>query len=302
MTSVPRTVTVRSGAVTTTPSSPAAGDTDPTMPWRVRAARQRPVGFVTPRARYARAGGARHADASAGAGGDERIPFPRVRARAALALIASKRTAAHAHTVIACDYTRVDATRRSSREAFAAAEGFSLTALPFVAVAVCHALRAFPEVNVTVDDDGAVVAHRAVSLGVAVDLAHAGLVVPVVRDADGLTLRGVARAIHTFARSARDRTLRPDDVSGGTFTITNPGAYGTALSFPIIHRPQAAILVTDGVHRKVVADDAGRIDVRPIGMIGLGFDHRVIDHHRAGAFVAFVRHELEATDWDAQLR
>ena len=234
-------------------------------------------------------------------GGDERVPFTRVRARAATALLESKHTAAHAHVAVPCDYSAVDEFRLRAREAFAVEEGFALTALPFVAVAVCRALRAFPGVNVTVGDDGAVVEHRRVSLGIAVDLAHTGLVVPVVHDADGLTLRGVARAIHWIATRARDKRLGPDDLAGGTFTITNPGAHGTALSFPIIHRPQAAILVTDGVHRTVVADDAGRIDVRPVGMLGLGFDHRVIDHHVAGAFVACVRDELETTDWSERL-
>lgn len=251
---------------------------------------------MPPRARYG------HDDRNAASASDERIPFNRVRARAAVALVASKQTAAHAHVVAPCDYSAVETARRAARAAFAAAEGFSLTALPFVAVAVCRALRAFPDVNVTVDDEGEIVEHRTVALGIAVDLANTGLVVPVVRDVDGLRLRGVARAIHSIAASARDKRLRPDDLSGGTFTITNPGAHGTALSFPVIHRPQAAILVTDGVHRTVVADNVNRIDVRPIGMLGLGFDHRVIDHHRAGAFVAFVRDQLETTDWSLELR
>ena len=245
-------------------------------------------------------------DRAAGHGGaaaDERIPFNRMRARAALALLDSKHTAAHAHVVVPCDYSAVDAARADARAAFAAAEGFSLTALPFVAVAVCRALRAFPDVNVTVADDGMIVEHRGVALGIAVDLAHTGLVVPVVRDADVLTLRGVARAIHGIAAQAHDKKLRPDDLVGGTFTITNPGSHGTALSFPIIHRPQAAILVTDGVHKTVVADQQQHLlDIRPIGMLGLGFDHRVIDHHTAGAFTAFVRDELEHTDWSAHLR
>ncbi len=225
-----------------------------------------------------------------------------MRARAAVALLDSKRTAAHAHVAVPCDYGAVDDARLAGREAFVAAEGFALTALPFVAVAVCRALREFPSVNVTVTDDGEVIEHRDVALGIAVDLAHTGLVVPVVRDADVLTLRGVARAIRGVAARARDRRLGPDDLAGGTFTITNPGAHGTALSFPIIHRPQAAILVTDGVHRTVVADARGRLEVRPIGMLGLGFDHRVIDTHVAAAFTAFVRDTLETTHWPEQLR
>jgi 2-oxoglutarate dehydrogenase E2 component (dihydrolipoamide succinyltransferase) len=275
----------------------------------------RPAGFVAPRFRFG------HADGNGGAPDDERIPFSRVRARAALALIDSKQTAAHAHVVVPCDYSAVDAARGDARSMFAAVEGFSLTALPFVAVAVCRALRAFPDVNVTVADDGTIVEHRDVALGIAVDLAHTGLVVPVVRDADGLTLRGLARAIHGIAAQARDKKLRPDDLMGGTFTITNPGSHGTALSFPIIHRPQAAILVTDGVHRTVVARSgtearprgltagsgsdpwsSGGLDIRPVGMLGLGFDHRVIDPHTAGAFTACVRDELQSTDWAVHLR
>ncbi|HEY3833027.1 MAG TPA: 2-oxo acid dehydrogenase subunit E2 [Acidimicrobiia bacterium] len=267
------------------------------LPWRVRAPRVRPAGFVPPRIRFG------HASGNGGGAVDERIPFSRVRARAALALLDSKATAAHAHVVVPCDYSAVDAARAGARATFAAVEGFSLTALPFVAVAVCRALRAFPDVNVTVADDGSIVEHRGVALGVAVDLAHTGLVVPVVRDADVLTLRGLARAIHGIAAQARDKMLRPDDLMGGTFTITNPGSHGTALSFPIIHRPQAAILVTDGVHKSVVAGTTqSQLDIRPIGMLGLGFDHRVIDHHTAGAFTAFVRDELQSTDWSRHLR
>ncbi len=235
-------------------------------------------------------------------GADERIPFNRVQARAAVALVASKQTAAHAHSLVECDYSAVDAARAAHRDAFRDEEGFALTYLPFVAAAVCTALRRFPHLNASVasggeSGEGALVVHPRVGLGIAVDLAHQGLVVPAVRDADALTVRGIARAVHDLAARARDRRLVPDDLAGGTFTITNPGGYGTYRSFAIIHQPQVAILSTDGVQRSVVADDRGRIVVRPIGQLCLSFDNRVIDGAYAAAFLSQLRHVLEERDW-----
>ncbi len=222
---------------------------------------------------------------------DEVVPFDNIRRRTAVALRTSKATAAHAVTVTAADYSAVDAVRRDAR----------LTALPFVARAVVDALHEFPYMNATSADDGGVTLHRAVHLGIAVDLDFQGLVVPVVHDADGLRLRALADAIRDVAYRARAHRLTPGDLAGGTFTITNPGSSGTWISFPIINRPQVGILSTDGVAKLVVADDAGGVAVRPIGHLCCSFDHRAVDGAYAGAFVERVRAILETRDWRPEL-
>ncbi len=224
--------------------------------------------------------------------GEEIIPFSTVRRRTAVGLVASKQTAAHALVVAATDYSALDEARRGER----------LTALPFVARAVVDALREFPLMNATVSDDGtAVVTHRSVHLGIAVDLDFQGLVVPVVRDADGLRLRALAGAIRDVAARARARKLGPDDLAGGTFTITNPGASGTWISYPVINRPQVGILATDGVSKQVIAAGVGRLGIAPIGRLCCSFDHRAVDGAYAGAFVERVKEILETRDWSSEL-
>jgi 2-oxoglutarate dehydrogenase E2 component (dihydrolipoamide succinyltransferase) len=227
--------------------------------------------------------------------GDERVPFNRVQTRAGVALLASTQTAAHALTIVETDYSAVEVARREWRERFRAEEGFSLTFLPFVARAVVDALRAFPLFNATMGDD-ALVVRRRVGLGIAVDLDNQGLVVPVVHDADGLRLRALARAIDDIARRARAKRLTPDDTAGGTFTITNPGGYGTEISVPIINRPQVGILSTDGVRKRVVAD-GDALAIRPAGFLCLSFDHAALDGAYAAGFAARVREILEGRDW-----
>jgi 2-oxoglutarate dehydrogenase E2 component (dihydrolipoamide succinyltransferase) len=225
-------------------------------------------------------------------GRDEIVPFSTIRRRTATALLASKRTVPHALEVVAADYAAVDGARR----------GTGLTALPFVARAVIDALREFPLMNATTgEDDVSLVVHRAVHLGIAVDLDFQGLVVPVVRDADGLRLRALAAAIRDVAARARARKLGPDDLSGGTFTITNPGASGTWISFPVINRPQVGILATDGVSKQVVADDEDRIRVAALGHLSCAFDHRAVDGAYAGAFLGRVREIVETRRWDREL-
>jgi pyruvate dehydrogenase E2 component (dihydrolipoamide acetyltransferase) len=155
--------------------------------------------------------------------------------------------------------------------------------------------------NATVDDDDTITMHRAVHLGIAVDLDFQGLVVPVVHDADGLRLRALATAIRDVARRARARQLTADDLAGGTFTITNPGASGTWISFPIINRPQVGILATDGVAKQVVADDDGRLRIAPLGHLCLSFDHRALDGAYAGAFVERVSEIVRTRDWTGEL-
>jgi 2-oxoglutarate dehydrogenase E2 component (dihydrolipoamide succinyltransferase) len=283
-------------------------DTRP-LPWRVRPPRDT-RGFLSPAVRRlsAQAGvdpaqvsgtgrggrvAARDVVGFTGVGaptGDERIPFTTIRRRAAARLVQSKQTAAHALCAIAIDYTAVEEARAGS----------GLTYLPFVARATCDALREHPSLNATVEGEEPVL-HRGVHLGIAVDLDHEGLVVPVVRDADGLRVRRLAEAVRDLASLARARRLGPDDLQGGTFTITNPGAAGTWISFPVINRPQVGILSTDGVGKRVVADATGRLTVAPVGHLCLTFDHRAVAAEEAAAFLARLRALLEERDWRTEL-
>jgi len=224
------------------------------------------------------------------AGPAERVPFNRIRVRAAVALVASKHTAAHAHVIARADYTALDEARRDRR----------LTYLPFVARAVVVALHEYPSLNATTDGE-TVLGHSEVHLGIAVDLDHEGLVVPVVRDAQNRTVGGLAATISDLAARARAKRLEPDDLAGGTFTITNPGGYGTHWSFPIINRPQVAILSTDGVRKRVVADALTATPrIALVGHLGLGYDARAVDPADAARFVQRVGELIASSDWTIQ--
>jgi 2-oxoglutarate dehydrogenase E2 component (dihydrolipoamide succinyltransferase) len=232
---------------------------------------------------------------------DDVVAFNNVRKRAAIALLTSKRTSPHALTAVAADYSAIDAVRARERSRFRGAHGFSLTYLPFVARAVVDALREFRHMNATTTAAGdGIRLSRAVHLGIAVDLDFQGLVVPVVHDADGLRLAALARAINDAATRARAKQLTPDDLAGGTFTITNPGASGTWISFPIINQPQVGILATDGVAKQVIVTNDG-LSIAPVGHLCLTFDHRAVDGAYAGSFVARVREIVETRDWAAEL-
>ena len=219
-------------------------------------------------------------------------------------MVRSKATSAHTLMVTEVDYEGVDRARQPAREAFKAEEGTSLTYLPFVARAVIDAVREFPHVNASVGDDELLV-HHDIHLAIAVDLDFEGLVAPVVHGADAKRLRALAREIADLARRARDRRLGPDDISGGTFTITNPGPFGTLLTAAIINQPQVAILSTDGVKKRPVAvalpDGSDAIAVHPTGMLALTFDHRAFDGAYAAAFLDKVREIIETRDWAAEI-
>jgi 2-oxoglutarate dehydrogenase E2 component (dihydrolipoamide succinyltransferase) len=220
-------------------------------------------------------------------------PYSAIRRRTAAHLTHSLRTAAHAVLVTEVDYAALDRVRRPT----------GLTYVPFVARAVVEAVRAFPRVNATSVDDGLVVS-RAVHLGIAIDLAFEGLVVPVVHDAGALRLRALAGRVDDLAGRARSGKLAVADLEGGTFTITNVGSYGTVSAAPIINHPQVAILSTDGVRMRPVAiagdDGDWQLAVHPVGNLSLAFDHRAFDGAYAAAFLARVRDELEQRDWEAE--
>jgi 2-oxoglutarate dehydrogenase E2 component (dihydrolipoamide succinyltransferase) len=236
--------------------------------------------------------------------GDEVIPFSKIRRLTAAHMTRSKAMSAHTLMVKEVDYEVVDAVRRSYGSAFKEHEGFSLTYLPFNALAALAALRDFPYLNGSVGDD-ALIVHQDLNLGVAVDLDGNGLVVPVVQHADSFDLRSLARKIRELAEGARAKKLTVDDVAHGTFTITNPGPFGTLLTGAIINQPQVAILATDGVVRRpvVATDDSGNemIAIHSVGNLALTFDHRVIDGAYAARFLARMAEILQLRDWASEL-
>ncbi len=227
-------------------------------------------------------------------------PFNGIRKATARHMVGSKATSPHVLTAMEVDFDAVDRLRSAEKDAWRAAEGSSLTYLPFIVVALAEALAAFPRLNASVGDDELIV-HGDVNLAVAVDLGFEGLVAPVVRKVGDLSIRDLARSIHEVAGRARDRRLVPDDLAGGTFTVTNPGQYGTLFQFPIINQPQVAILSTDGVARKpavvVDADGVETVGVRPLGILALAWDHRAFDGAYAAAFRQDLKRILETTDW-----
>jgi len=186
------------------------------------------------------------------------------------------------------------------KEAFKAEEGFSLTYLPFISRAVVDALHDFPHLNASISGTDLIV-HRFVDLGIAVDLEGQGLLVPVVRSAEGKRMRAIAREISDLASRAKSRKLSPDEISGGTFTITNNGSAGSVLTMAIINQPQVAILSTDAVVRKpVVVNIPGggeSIAIHPVGHLAMSWDHRAFDGAYAAGFLVRVKEILETRDW-----
>jgi len=241
---------------------------------------------------------------TAGARGDEVVPFDNIRRRTAEHMVRSKATSAHVYTSIEVDFERVDRVRRAHRDEWRAREGFALTYLPFIVRAFCDAVVEFPHVNASVDGEQLVV-HHDVHLGIAVDLDFHGLIAPVVKNADGKRLRLLAREIRDLADRARRKQLSPDEIMGGTFTITNAGGYGTLITLPIINQPQVAILSTDGVHKRPVVvegpDGEDAIAIRPVGVLALAWDHRAFDGAYAAAFLREMKDTLETRDWEAEL-
>jgi len=236
--------------------------------------------------------------------GDDVVPFDNIRRRTAEHMVRSKATSAHVYTSVRVDFERVERARGQNQAAWKAEEGFSLTYLPFIVRAFCDVVHDFPHVNASVDGESLVV-HRDLHLGIAVDLDFKGLVAPVIRNADGKRLRLIAREIRDLAARAKSKQLGPDEVVGGTFTITNMGPFGTALTLPIINQPQVAILATDGIRKEPVVvtgpDGDDTIAIHHVGMLALAWDHRAFDGAYAASFLNGVRVVLETRDWDAEL-
>ncbi|MCV3206612.1 2-oxo acid dehydrogenase subunit E2 [Mesorhizobium sp. YC-39] len=225
-----------------------------------------------------------------------------IRKRTGERLAENWRTIPHVFQAIEVDFTQVEAVRSKRKERFKSDFGLSLTYLPFIARATCLALRDFPEINAQLDG-GTLVLASEINLGIAVDLSHNGLVVPVVRNADDLTLPGLARAIGRQVEKARAGKLTGDDFSGGTYSISNNGAFGTAFTAPIINAPQVAILSTDAIRLRasVVETPQGAfVAPRLTGMVGQSFDHRAFDGAYSAAFLSRLKAVLEERDWGAE--
>jgi 2-oxoglutarate dehydrogenase E2 component (dihydrolipoamide succinyltransferase) len=222
----------------------------------------------------------------------EVVPMSVMRRKIAEHMVTSRRTSAHVHSVFEVDFHRVSQIRERTRAEYERA-GAKLTFMSFIARAVCDALRAVPVVNASIDGDN-IVYRQDINLGIAVALDW-GLIVPVVRNADEKNLLGLSRAIADVAARARSKRLEPEEVRGGTFTITNPGVFGTLFGMPIINQPQVAILGVGAVEKRVVViDDA--IHVRPRAYLTLGYDHRLVDGAVADEFMSHVKRSIETFD------
>jgi pyruvate dehydrogenase E2 component (dihydrolipoamide acetyltransferase) len=223
---------------------------------------------------------------------DEVVPMTVMRRRIAEHMVLSKRTSAHVHSVFEIDFSRVAKIRETHKADYERA-GAKLTYLPFIVKAVVSGLKEVPIVNASVEGDN-IVYRKAINIGIAVALDW-GLIVPVIKHADELSILGLSRTMADLAGRARSKQLKPDDVQGGTFTITNPGVFGALFGMPVISQPQVAILGVGAVEKRVVAvGDA--IAVRPMAYLSLGYDHRVIDGAVADAFMSIVKKQIESFD------
>ena len=231
-------------------------------------------------------------------GGEEIVPMTHIRKAIASHMVGSLQTTARAWNMVEVNMEHVVRTRQRVKDAFAAREGFSLTYTPFVTRAVTEALLTYPMVNSELRGEDIVVRHL-VNMGIAVSYDE-GLIVPVVKGADTMNLVGVARSINDLATRARSKKLKPDEVQGATFSITNPGPFGSIMSVPIINTPNTAILAFDAIEKRpVVIDDA--IAIRHMVYISMSWDHRVIDGALASQFLARVKENLETWDWAEDL-
>jgi 2-oxoglutarate dehydrogenase E2 component (dihydrolipoamide succinyltransferase) len=222
----------------------------------------------------------------------EIVPMTIMRRKIAEHMVLSAHTSPHVYSVYEVNFGRLSQLRERKKAEYERAGGkLSFTAL--IAKVVVDALRAFPIANASIDGDN-IVYKKDINLGIAVALEQ-GLIVPVIRNADEKNLLGLCRAIEDLASRARSKRLSPDEVQGGTFTITNPGIFGAVYGLPLINQPQVAILGVGGIEKRtVVVDDA--IAIRPTCHLSLGYDHRLIDGADAGRFLSFIKERLEQFD------
>jgi len=225
--------------------------------------------------------------------GDRVEPWSRIRKLTAEHMVMSRRVSPHVNTIFEIDYTRVAQLRARKKQEYAE-RGVNLTFLAFIAKAAADALRRHRTLNAAVSGESTIL-RRDINLGIAVALDW-GLIVPVVRNADELSLLGLARAINDLGERARAKKLSPDEVQKGTFTITNPGVFGSVIGTPIINQPQAAILCVGSIEKQpavITVDGSDTIAIRTRGMLSLAFDHRIVDGADADRFMADVKKTLQ---------
>ncbi len=231
---------------------------------------------------------------------DEVVGMTKIRRITAENMTLSKRTSAHVTTVFQVDYSAIARLRGEHKEAFLQKNGVKLTYIPFIFRACVQALKEFPQVNASIDGEN-IVYHKDVHLGMAVALDW-GLIVPVIRNADEKSILGLARAAQDLAERARTKRLKPEEIQGGTFTVTNPGVFGSLFGTPIIPQPQVAILGVGTIEKRpvVVTDERGNdaLGIRTVGYLALSFDHRLIDGADADKFLASVKKTLEKGEFD----
>ncbi|MEY3640923.1 MAG: hypothetical protein RLZZ199_728, partial [Actinomycetota bacterium] len=237
-------------------------------------------------------------------GREKRIKLSKIRKLTGEHMVMSKSVSPHTFSVVEVDYANVDRARNKVKDEFKKSEGFSLTYLPFISRAVVDAITEFPHMNASVDGNELVV-HNYVDLGIAVDLEYQGLLVPVVRDAETKRLRALAREISDLGTRAKNRKLTPDEIQGGTFTLSNNGSAGSVLTMAVINQPQVAIISTDAIVRKPVVvntpDGGESIAIHPVGNLAMSWDHRAFDGAYAANFLSKIKSILETRDWTAEL-
>jgi len=223
--------------------------------------------------------------------GDQLIKHTTIRRQIAEHMVMSKHTSPHVLTVMEADMSRVAKHRALNKEIFAR-DGVNLTYTAYFMVAIVAGLKAYPQVNSSWSDEGLLV-HKAVNIGMATSLGEEGLIVPVIKSADNLSLLAMARSVNDLANRARSKKLQPDDVKGGTFTLTNHGVSGSLFAFPVINQPQCGILGVGAMQKCVVVTEDDAIAVRPMVYLSFVFDHRILDGASADWFLAKVKVTLE---------
>lgn len=230
-------------------------------------------------------------------GGSQVEKMSVMRRKIAEHMVDSRRTSAHVHSVFEADMTSIAQMRQKWKNDFISRNGTKLTFMPFFLKACCDALRQFPHVNASIDGDD-ILLHNDVNIGIAVALDN-GLIVPVVKNVQDMSIAGIQKSVSDVAHRARNKQLLPDEVAGGTFTITNPGQFGGLFGIPIINQPQVAILGIGGIIKRPVVVDGDKIAIRDMLYMCLSYDHRLVDGALADQFMSHVKHTLENFDESA---
>jgi 2-oxoglutarate dehydrogenase E2 component (dihydrolipoamide succinyltransferase) len=233
--------------------------------------------------------------------GERLVPFNRMRKRTAEHMVRSKSTSPHVLQAVEVDFSAVVAAREKYKADWLQRYGVALTFLPFVAHATCRALAEYPALNASIEGE-ALRVHADVNLAIAVDLNFEGLVAPVLPRVQALTLAEIAVGIQAMTQRVRSGKFNPDELKGGTYTLSNSGSFGTLITAPIINQPQVAILSMDGIHKRatVIESEAGdSIAIRPIGVLAQSFDHRAVDGAYSAAYLRTLKGLIEARDWES---